>query len=213
MQNIDTIWGPIAAVLVAAAAYGISFFKDLHRTKGQHRADFLGLWKGADKMDDLSLEVAVRHLCGTYLPASLIRRICRVDHCADGILEMAQLWPLWRYDPRNRRVEWKEPNYASHGKLVFFRWWYVAGYFFFAIGAICFLMLAISADSKSLLAWASGLNALMFPVIAFGSLGKSEAFKLASKVGAQWLERLNDADAVLPPLASSTTPDASTSPQ
>ena len=210
MQNIDTILGPIVAVLVAAAAYGISLFKDLHRTKGQHRADFLGLWKGSDKMDDLSLEVAVRHLCGTYLPASLIRRICRTDHCADGILEVAQLWPLWRYDPHDRRIEWKDPSYASHGKLVFLRWWYVAGYFVFAIGAIFFLMLAISTDSKSLLAWASGLIALMFPVIAFGSLGRSEILKLASKIGARWLDRLNDADAILGPLASSTLPDTST---
>ncbi|HVI60422.1 MAG TPA: hypothetical protein VM619_16330 [Luteimonas sp.] len=208
MENVDAIWGPVAGVLVALAGYALSFFKDLHRTKGQSRTEFLGFWAGAKQMDDMTLEVSVRHLFGTYLPASVIRRTCRADHCANGLLEVAQLWPLWRYDRLTGRVEWKEAGYAFPRKLAWCKRLYVALYFFFFVVAFSFLVLALNAGPRSLLAWTSGLNALAFPILALGSLAKSEVFKMAHNAGAQWLDQLNGETCASRPSPSSTPSEA-----
>jgi hypothetical protein len=62
-------WAVVPAASVAFAGYAFSMLIGLHRTKSQQRMEFLGLWRGAGHMDDMAIEVAVRHLCGTYLPA------------------------------------------------------------------------------------------------------------------------------------------------
>jgi len=184
-------WAVVPAASMALAGYAISVLVGLHRTKSQQRIEFLNLWRGADQMDDMALEVAVRHLCGTYLPARIVRRICNSDHCADGVFEVAQLWPLFRYDAVSGTVGWAKPEYAIEKKLSAGKRWYAAAYFGLALTAFGFLAVAVGAGPTKLLAWVCGLNTLLFPVLAFASLAKSETFALAGKVGLQWLGKLN----------------------
>jgi len=182
----------IPAVFLALAGYVIATLLGIHRTRGQHRAEFLGLWKDLDRMDDMGLEVAVRHLFGTYLPASVVRKVCQLDYCSEGVRELAQLWPLFQYDSVSRQVTWAKPAYAAEATRIWQRRWSTFGYFAFALAAYGFLAVAFSFGPKSLLAWVCGFNAFLFPMIAFAALGRAEVFSLAVKVGPQWVDRLND---------------------
>lgn len=184
-------WAVVPAASLALAGYVISMLTGLHRTRSQARIEFLGLWRGAGHMDDMALEVAVRHLCGSYLPARVIRRICSSDHCAEGIFQVAQLWPLFLYDAASGSVSWVNPEYVNKKKLVFRKRCYTLGYFLLAMAAFWFLSSAINAGPKSILAWVYALNSLVFPVLAFSSLAKSEIYTAAQEAGAQWVEKLN----------------------
>jgi hypothetical protein len=183
-------WAIVPAVLFVLGGYAISMLTGLHRTRSQQRIEFLGLWRGAGQMDDMALEVAVRHLCGTYLPASVIRRICSTDHCADGIFQVAQIWPLLQYEKASGNVSWKKPKHNTEGALTAGERWYSGGYFALAISAMGFLFVAVEAGPKSLWSWLCGLNAMLFVVLAFSCLAKSETFALAKRTGLQWIEKL-----------------------
>lgn len=191
----------IPAVMVVLAGYVVSTFIGLHRTKSQQRIAFLELWKGRHDMDDMAFEVAVRHLCGTYLPASVIRKICERDHCGEGLFEVARLWPLFSYDRTSGSVRWDKPEYAQIGKLKWASIRAQIGYFLVAFVAVGFLLLAIAAGPRNVLGWIFGVNALLWPVIAFSLLAKGEAFALAQRIGTQWLDRLNPASESVAPSA------------
>ena len=194
----DQIWNVIGtpaiipAVMVLLGGYGISMLVGLHRTKSQQRTEFLALWKGVYETDDMALEVAVRHLCGTYIPARVIRTVCRTDHCADGIFEVAQLWPLLQYDRPTGSVTWAKAKYAAAKSLGWARLWSSVGYFLVGLGALACVQIAVSVGPKSLLGWLCGLNALLFTVIAFGLLARSDTIAFAQKHGPHWLKRLNE---------------------
>jgi hypothetical protein len=128
----------------------------------------------------------------------VIRRICSSDHCADGVFQVAQLWPLFQYDAVNGAVNWAKPKYAVKKTLATKGALYTVGYFGLAFAAFGFLGGALKAEPTSLLAWVCALNALLFPVLAFASLAKSEVFAAAKKTGSQWLEKINGATSIDP---------------
>jgi hypothetical protein len=200
--------GVIPAAMVVLAGYVIATFIGLHRTRSQQRVEFLNLWKGIETMDDMELEMVVRHHWGTYLPASVIRKVCQNDYCAHQLAELSDLWTLFRFDLGLRQVTWERPEYASRKTLGSRRWIWVAGYFVFSFVAFIFLGVAFAYGPTKLLSWISGFNALLFPVLAFGALGRSETFGLAYRVGHAWLERLNGSvlDAEVPALEREIQP-------
>lgn len=185
--------GPAAVVPIAAialAGYVISMLTGWHRTKGQRRIEFLGLWRGTSQMDDMALEVTVRHLFGTYLPASVIRRICASDHCADELFNVTQIWSLFRYDPVSRKVCWAKSRYANSRVLLIEDVLFKALYFLLASMVVVCVFVAIGSGPKSLTAWLYGINALLFGILAIASLAKSETLASARKFGQQSLDRL-----------------------
>ncbi len=204
--------GPTAIVPIAAVAlvgYVISMLTGWHRTKGQRRIEFLGLWRGAGQMDDMALEVTVRHLFGTYLPASVIRRICASDHCADELSNMTQLWSLFRYDPISRKVSWAKPRYANSKVLLLEDVLYKALYFLLASIAVGCAFVVFGSEPRSLVAWLYGINALMFGILAVASLVKSETLVSARKFGQKSLDRLGGgAEDVLVPAMPNRSGDA-----
>lgn len=207
--------GPTAIVPIAAVAlvgYVISMLTGWHRTKGQRRIEFLGLWRGAGQMDDMALEVAVRHLFGTYLPASVIRRICASDHCADELSNVTQIWSLFRYDPTSRKVSWAKARHANSKVLLLEDVLYKALYFLLASMTVGCVFVVFGSEPKRLVAWLYGINALMFGILAIASLAKSETLALAKKFGPQSLNRLGGgAEDELDPAVPNRTGDASTS--
>lgn len=184
-------WAVVPAASIALAGYLISMLMSWHRTRGQNRVEFLGLWRGADQMDDMALEVTVRHLFGTYLPASVIRRICVTDHCADELFNVARLWSMLRYDPISQEVSWAKPKYADKKVTMVGDFLYKMLYFLFALMAVACVFAAVWAGPNSSVAWLYGTDALLFMVMAFASLEKSETFALARKLGRQSLKRLD----------------------
>lgn len=192
LEEIVESVGPgmvVPAVIVTIAGYAISMFTGIHRTKSQQRLEFLSEWREGNVDDDMALEVTVRHLCGEYLPASVIRKVCKVDHCAADLLQLAKIWSLFKYDRAIRSVSWANPKYGAG--LRSRQLLYTAGYFAAALMMFAFLAIAIAQGPKSVLAWICGLNAALFPILALSSLAKAEVFALAEKYGQGWLERLN----------------------
>lgn len=184
-------WFAVPAALAALAAYGITVLLGLHRSRSQQRLEFLQLWNSVENEDDMKLEVLIRHHFGTYLPASVIRRLCAQDYCAANILELSQLWPLYRYDHRTGSVYWRESSYERRSTLRKKAVLYSIGYFLSALLSIGFAAIAINNGPTEFVSWICGLNTLLFLFIAGGSLSRSEVFSLAAKRGHDWLHRLD----------------------
>lgn len=184
-------WAILPAVLLALAGYLISLLIGLHGTKSQARTKFLELWPTAVKQDDMVLEVTVRHGFGTYIPASVIRSACRLDHCADRILLLAQLWSLLQHRRPEGRLQWIKPSYSDPKYLARAERVFTALYFVIALAAFASFSVAIDLGHKSTLAWICGVNALLFLTVAFGMLGKAEMFSVARKQGKRLLEDVN----------------------
>ncbi len=212
IEEIFKAVGPAAVVPIAAialAGYVISMLTGWHRTKGQRRIEFLGLWRGVGQMDDMALEVTVRHLFGTYLPASVIRRICASDHCADELSNVTQIWSLFRYDPVGRKVSWVKPRHANSKVLLLEDVLFKALYFLLASIAVGCVFVVFGSGPKSLAAWLYGINALMFGILAIASLAKSETLVSARKFGQQSLDRLGGGvEGVLAPAVPNRSGDA-----
>lgn len=185
-------WALVPMASIALAGYALSMIVGLHRTRSQQRTEFLTLWRGVDQMDDMSLEVAVRHLCGTYLPGKVIRRICRLDDCANGVFEVSQLWPLFKYDAQRGAVAWAQPEYGTKAKLAAKQRWCTAGYFALSILSLLFIAGALGGEPTKVLPWLCGINALLFGFLAFSLLVKGETLGLARKIGERWLIMLDD---------------------
>lgn len=184
-------WAILPAALLALAGYLISLLVGLHGTKSQSRTKFMELWPAAVKQDDMALEVTIRHGFGTYIPASVIRRACRLDHCADRILLLAQLWPLLQHRRPDGRLQWIKRSYEDPRHLARVERGFTALYFVIALSAFASFSVAVNLGHKSILAWMCGVNALLFLTVAFGMLGKAEMFAVARKQGERLLEEVN----------------------
>jgi hypothetical protein len=184
-------WAILPAALLALAGYLISLLVGLHGSKSQLRTKFLELWPNALRQDDMSLEVTVRHGFGTYLPASVIRRVCRLDHCADRILHLTQLWPLLHHRRPDGQLQWIKVSYEDPKTLAWAERGFTALYFSISFAAFASFGAAIELGHKSTLAWMCGLNALLFLTLAFAMLSKAEMFSLARKQGARLLGEVN----------------------
>ena len=78
MEQFLSTLGPKFAVPAALLLVGVWIFhalSGLHDSRRRNRLEFLDLWLDVDDMDDLRLEVIVRHWVGHYFPASVIRTI------------------------------------------------------------------------------------------------------------------------------------------
>lgn len=184
-------WAVLPAALLALAGYLVSLLVGLHGTKSQLRMKFLELWPTALKQDDMSLEVTVRHGFGTYLPASVIKRACRLDHCADRILHLSQLWPLLQHRHPDGQLQWIKVSYTDPKNLAWAERGLTALYFIISLAAFASLSVAIELGHESTLAWMCGLNALLFLALAFGMLGKAEMFAVARKQGDRLIKEVN----------------------
>lgn len=184
-------WAIMPAALLALAGYLISLLVGLYGTKSHARTKFLELWPAASKQDDMALEVTVRHGFGTYIPASVIRRACRLDHCADRIVLLAQLWSLLQHRRPDGRLQWAKLSYADPKYLARVGRGFTALYFVVALSAFGSFSVAIDLGHKSTLAWMCGVNGLLFLTVAFGMLGRAEMFSVARKHGERLLEEVN----------------------
>lgn len=76
----------IPAVLSVLVLYAVRGAFGLQGRRSQHRKEFLEMWDSSRTQDDLWLEVAVRHLFGTYLPARVIRLALAQPDTSQGLL-------------------------------------------------------------------------------------------------------------------------------
>lgn len=107
---LESMPGLTFVVPVSAAALAIlRWCLSRHDVQFVRRKDFLSHWTDPSKLDDLSVEVLIRQLTGTYLPAVVVRRVCQQSNreSAQTLLRLSTMWPLVQWDHLTGTACWK----------------------------------------------------------------------------------------------------------
>lgn len=183
----------LPAAFLLIGAWTINKLSVLHDSRRRNRIEFLERWQPVDDMDDIRIEVTIRHLVGTYLPADIIRAVSRTPFPMQTLLDLAAIWPLVRFDHSTGQLDWNKSELGNPTTRRWLRVVMVLGYAVFALIAVFFLYLAVGTDPSRPTAWISGLNTLMFVVLAASCLARSDTLGEVGKHGAALLSRINAA--------------------
>ena len=183
----------LPAAFLLIGAWTINKLSVLHDSRRRNRIEFLERWQPIDDMDDMRLEVAIRHLIGNYLPADIIRTISRTPFPMQTLLDLAAIWSLVRFDHSTRQLDWKKPEFGDPATRRWLRVVMMLGYVIFALVAIFFFYLAVGTDPSKPTAWVSGLNTVMFVALAASCLARFDTLGDVGKHGAALLTRINAA--------------------
>lgn len=179
------------AVLFVLVLYAIRGLFGLHGRRSQNRKEFLDLWDSTRSQDDLWLEVVVRHLFGSYLPARVIRLALAQPDKAQSLLDLAELWPLFRFDPASQTVSWLHKLHDTPTMRKIGRTMVIGGYFALALIAVLSTFVAFQYGPGSFSGWVYGICALVFGSLALIVLMHEGTIKIAATVGEDWLEQIN----------------------
>lgn len=194
MKEILTIGGAgylIPAVLFVLVLYVTRGLFGLHGRRSQHRKEFLELWDSTRSQDDLWLEVAVRHLCGAYLPAHVIRLALAQPDKSQSLFDLAELWPLFRFNAESQTVNWQNQRHSSLAKRRAGRATLLAGYFACALIAVLAALVASKSGAGTFVGWAYSAFAVVSGFVAFICLMREDTIKIAASVGDDWVARIN----------------------
>lgn len=181
----------IPAVLFGLVLYAIRGVFGLHGRRSQHRKEFLELWDASRSKDDLWLEVAVRHLFGTYLPARVIRLAMAQPDKSQALLDLCELWPLFRFDPDSQTVRWLHSRHETRAKRKFGRVLLLTGYFFLFILAALSAFAMFRFGPNTLSGWSYGIFAVAVGFCSVMCLMRADTIEIAATVGDDWLIRIN----------------------
>lgn len=186
--GIGLVIPAVLSVLVLYIARGLF---GLHGRRSQARKEFLELWNDARASDDLWLEVSIRHLVGDYLPAHVVRLALAGPDKAQSLFDLAELWPLLRYDRETRTVAWlharhRDPARRTRGRFVLY-----AVYFICAIGAYLSAVVAANSGPATASGWAFGVLTIILTLVALLALMRDDTIKVAVAVGDEWIRRIN----------------------
>lgn len=181
-------------LLVPAALFALAFYAarglfGLHGRKSDQRREFLERWDPNRSNDDLWLEVMIRQLYGTYLPAHVIRQALAQPHSSQALIELSQLWHFIVYDSDCRTVKWAHKKNFTAIRRFLARHLSSWRYALLALGTTLSIVAAYS--SHGLTQWTYAVLALVMGVCAFISLIYSDAEKTAATVGEVWIARIN----------------------
>lgn len=190
IEELLKVGGEKLVVPVLVAVVGAALVKGvfgLHRSKSADRKDFLDLWVGRETHDDLWLEVAVRHLFGAYLPASLIRSLLQSPQAGRALLEISQCWDYLDMHDENGEVQWKERRHEHSWKRQRESKIFDAAYFLSM--AISLLIAYVTLRGwvgtvGSAIAW---VYVVIFGSFAFCCLAKADMLKTANRAVPRWL--------------------------
>ena len=76
-------------------------------------AGILEHWDPKRIDDDLWLEVTIRHLYGTHLPAHVIRTAFAHPHTSQALIDLSGLWLFLDYDSESRSVRWRHRRHQN----------------------------------------------------------------------------------------------------
>jgi len=191
-NDLITAGGPgllIPVVLFALLFYAVRGLFGLHGRRSQHRREFLEHWDPKRIDDDLWLEVTIRHLYGTHLPAHVIRTAFTHPHTSQALLDLSELWAFFNYDPETRIVSWQHKHHRNPATRGLLRHWPVLRYFLFAGAAMGAAYYATRIEGLN--QWVFAIFAVVMGTAAFLSLWHGEALKVAATVGQVWIKRIN----------------------
>lgn len=181
----------IPAVLFVVALYVMRGLFGLHGRRSQSRKDFLDLWDATRSQDDLWLEVAIRHLFGTYLPARVIWLALARPDKSRALLDLTALWPLLHFDPETQTVRWLHRRHESKKAQAYGRYFLLFGYFALALLGMYLATVAIGLGHNSFGGWVYGVCAVVAGTGAFACVAREDALRVAASVGSEWIARIN----------------------
>jgi hypothetical protein len=173
---------PVVIAMVFAAIVKALF--EVRRSKLGERRDFLEIWTQQRLQDDLWLEVTIRHLAGSYLPAPVIRRLLGTIHPSRALLDVSECWELFDMDAASGEVHWKkgrhaDPAYRAREMRLF--------------GALYYLLTGLAGGLSYLLLVSSFLPtgewSVVFLLFVLGifCLSRSDNLKTAQAAAPRWL--------------------------
>lgn len=183
----------VPAVLFVLMLYGARALFSLHGRRGQHRKEFLELWDSNRLKDDLWLEVSIRHLFGTYLPAHVIRLALSRPDRAQSLLDLAELWPLFRFDADALAVSWRRTLGRTAKGMKVERLFWLTAYIALACVAVLSALVAARSEPASFSTWTFGFFTVAMAGVALHCLDKEESVRVAASSGSAWLGRINSA--------------------
>jgi hypothetical protein len=198
LKDVVDAGGPgllIPAILFALVLYAARGLFGLHGRKNQNRREFLELWNPERVDDGLWLEVTVRHLFGTYLPAHVIRVALAHPASSQALIELSELWAFFHYDASNQTIRWKSSRHQKPVARKLSRYMPLLRYFGLALlGAACGLF--AYWNDNSLIKWIYSFLALIFAIGALTNLMHDDAVKIADESGEDWIARINASTAI-----------------
>jgi hypothetical protein len=180
----------IPALLLICSLHVTRGIFGLHGRRSQHRKEFLELWDSAQSKDDLWLEVAIRHLFGTYMPARVIRLTLSQSDKSQALRDLSELWPLLRFN-ECQNVSWRGHWNRSRKRRRIKRYLLLTGYVLLPFVAVGSALVAIGSPTGSFASWIYWVNAALLVVVAFICMEKAETAGVAEQVGDEWLARIN----------------------
>lgn len=139
------------ALLVATTTLAKGLFGVL-RSRSQDRKDFLELWRAVHP-DDLWTEVAVRHLVGEYLPATVIRSLRTSPQAGRALIEVARSWPLLEIDDETSEIRWRHDRYSTPKRRRAWWWIFGTGYFLLFGGGLLTAYFLLVAPTSPPINW------------------------------------------------------------
>lgn len=171
---------PMAAVALAVFKWAIS----RHDAQFTRRKEFLQHWRDPEGLDDLSIEVLVRQLTGAYLPAAVVRRVCRRCNAemARTLLDLATIWSLVEWDAGTGTASWKRIARSSHmRRFKGFLLWFV--YFGAGIFGASTLIAVAFQKPETITGFVATAWGVILVAVAVVALWKTDAWGTANKSG------------------------------
>lgn len=179
----------IPAILFSVAVYVIRGIFGLYGKKSEHRRDFLERWDYARAHDDLWLEVIIRQLYGTYLPAHVIRLALASPHSSQALLDLSSLWPLLRYDENTQTVKWRHKRDRSAFMRRLGRYAPALRYLLFCLVGSTSGIAAYHTSGAS--QWIYATLAAAMVALGLMTLSYDDAAKVADTSGEAWIFKIN----------------------
>jgi len=176
---------PLIVVVIGVTLVKGTF--SLARSRSVDRRDFLELFKKYDAESDLWLSVAVRHLFGSYLPASLIRQLMSGPQPGRALLDVSNSWDLLDMHDETGELHWRRKMFVSAKARKFATWLLSALYFALASVSLLLAYRAIIGvfDGKTL--WIAWAYVFLCAMGAFSCLAYGDILKGADKAARRWL--------------------------
>ena len=189
----------ILPILIAIAGlYAARGLLGVHTRLAQRRKEFLELWNSDRMSDDLWLQVAMRHLYGRYLPASVIRRVMGWPDAAEALLAISEFWPMLKVDVQTNNVQWKNARYERVRNIWLERILMLGCYFFLGMLALVAATVSFRSEALSITAVSYAVIAISLGIVSLASLARDDQLGDAIKRGHELLRRINgdESDAV-----------------
>ncbi|QZN79091.1 hypothetical protein K5K93_10600 [Stenotrophomonas sp. DR822] len=174
----------VLCVLLVLIFKGLS---GMNQSRGSARREFLELFHEIEKKDDLWISVAVRHHFGAYLPASIIRRLSKLDQPARAIMEVADAWPLIDLDDITGELRWRKPKYANPATRRLLSRAFLTGYFVSALAAAMLGYILVVSQIGGRIAFVYWLWVVIGGTVALWFLHRSKLIHDGGPALERWL--------------------------